>query len=161
MAFHRQNTFYIPSEFRNLPEAQHVRNVEAEFHAALEREKKLAAAEGHRVHLISADLQRVQKKLQEAQDAFDAAAGLPVPAPLTPRVREEVAKLFPGDQQSEVVVLLEKRCGRTIPFERDADSFSLEPYRLRVLRESKGDLAALKKWVEAANIMGRDILNGA
>jgi hypothetical protein len=157
VSFHNVNTFYIPSEFRNLPEAQHVREVEAEFSAALEREKKLAA--GERVHLISEDLLRIQKKLQDAQDAFDTAAGLPIPAPLTPRVEEEVAKLFPAEKRGEVIALLEKRCGRTIPFERDATSLSVEPYRLCVLRESKGDFDALKKWIEAANVLGREVLN--
>ena len=134
-----------------------MREVEAEFSAALEREKKLAA--GHRVHLISEDLQRIQKKLQDAQDAFDAAAGLPMPAPLTPRVEEEVGKLFHAEMRGQVVALLEKRCGRTIPFERDASSLSVEPYRLCVLRECKGDFDVLKKWVNAANVLGREILN--
>jgi hypothetical protein len=161
MALHRTDTFYIPSKFRDIPEAKRAREAEEEFKAALERETKLAAVSSQRVHFISKELQLIQKKLKEAQDAFDAATGLPEPAPLTARVLEEVSNLFSAEQRGEAVSLLEKRCGRTIPFQRDADSISLEPYRLRVLRESKGDIATLKKWIEAANIMGRDILNGA
>lgn len=118
----------------------------------------MATEGGARVHMISEDFQRVQKKLNEAQDAFDTAAGLPIPARLTPKVKEEVWKYFTADQRDEVVALLEKRCGRTIPFHRDSDSLELEPYRLRVLIESKVDLAELKKWVDAANVLGREIL---
>lgn len=155
MAFERRDTFYIPVEFRDLPEAQRVREAEEEFHTAIEREKISSTAS---VHLISEELQRAQQKLKEARDAFDTAAGLPMPAPLTPAVRKKITRVFPRDQE-EVSLLLERRCGRTIPFQRDSDPLSLEPYRLCVLRESKGDLAALKKWVEAANVIGRDILN--
>ena len=158
MAFQRRDLFYIPHEFRDLPEAKLVRAAEEEFAAALERERKMATEGGARVHMISEDFQRVQKKLNEAQDAFDTAAGLPIPARLTPKVKEEVWKYFTADQRDEVVALLEKRCGRTIPFHRDSDSLELEPYRLRVLIESKGDLAELKKWVDAANVLGREIL---
>jgi hypothetical protein len=161
MASHRNDTFYIPSEFRDLPEAKRACEAEAEFRTALEREKTLATTNGNRVHFISEELQRIQKRLQEARDAFDAAAGLPVPAPLTARVLEEVNRLFGTEQRDSVIALLEKQCGRTIPFQRDADSISLEPYRLCVLRESKGDLAKLNKWIKAANVIGRDILNGS
>ena len=158
MAFQRQDIFYIPFEFRDLPEAKIVREAQAEFAAALQREMKMVTERGERVHLISEDLQRIQKKLKDADDAFDAAAGLPIPAPLTPKVAEEVSRLFSANQRQEVVTLLEKRCGRTIPFHRDSDSMSLEPYRLRVLSECKGDIGELKKWVEAANVLGREIL---
>lgn len=154
MAFERRDTFFIPVEFRDLPEAERAREVEAEFLAALEREKSLVRT---RVHMISEELQLAQKRMQESRDAFDAAAGLPVPAPLTPQVTEEVARLFPNDQR-EVTALLEKRCGRTIPFQRDSDPISLEPYRLCVLRESKGDFTVLLKWIDAANVLGREIL---
>jgi hypothetical protein len=160
MFFKRRNTFYIPFRFRNLPEARRAREVEAEFAAAIESEKKLASASGERVRLVSAELRRVQDKLQEARDAFDAAAGLPEPAPLTPRVLEEVCRLFDPAHRDEAISLLEKQCGRTIPFERDASSSSLEPYRLRVLQKCSGNVTDLKKWVKAANVIGRDILNG-
>ena len=158
MSFQRRDVFNIPHEFRDLPEAKMARVAEEEFAAALERERKIATESGARVHMISEDLQRVQKRLKEARDAFDAAAGLPIPARLTPKVKEEVWKYFSADQRDEVVALLEKRCGRTIPFHRDSDSLELEPYRLRVLIESKGDISELKKWIEAANVLGREIL---
>jgi hypothetical protein len=159
MAFQRRDVFYIPHEFRDLPEAKLARAAEEEFAAAIERERKIATASGAQVHMISENLQRLQKKLKEAQDIFDAAAGLPIPARLTPKVKEEVSKYFPAEQRDEVVALLEKRCGRTIPFHRDSDSLELEPYRLRVLIESKGDITELKKWVEAANVLGSEILS--
>lgn len=159
MASLRQDIFHIPPEYRHLPEAAHVLAVEAEFEAAVEREKKLAAASGQRVWMISEDLQRVQRKLQQACDAFDAAAGLTKPAPLTPRVMEELDRLFSPNERDSVRELLEKRCGRTIPFERDADPLALEPYRLCVLRQSKGDTKRLREWIAVANVVGREILS--
>lgn len=158
MSSERRDVFYIPSEFRELPEAKIARDARAEFEAAVERERKMMAASGVRIHMISKDLQRIQKKLKEAEDAFDEATGLPIPVPLTPKAKEEVSRLFPAEQRDEVVTLLEKRCGRTIPFHRDSDSKTLEPYRLRALLESKGDIAELRKCVEVANILGRDFL---
>src|SRR5215207_516613 len=145
MAFQRHDIFHIPIEFRHLPEAKLVNDAEAEFDSAFERERTETAARGERVHLISEDLQRLQKKLQDARDAFDAAAGLPIPAPLTQKVEDEIARLFSPDQRAEVVTLLEKQCGRTLPTHRDSQPWTLEPYRLRVLSESKGILSELKK----------------
>jgi hypothetical protein len=158
MAFQRRDIFFIPPEFRSLPEADRVLRCEAEFQAAIEREKVISRSSGARVHWISPELAGAQRRLKEAQDAFDAAAGLPKPAILTQRVKEVVEELFPASQHVEVFEMLVKKCGRTIPFQRDATPLALEPYRLAVLRGSKGDMAELKKWIEAANIVGRDIL---
>jgi hypothetical protein len=96
--------------------------------------------------------------LGEAQDAFDAATRLPKLVPLTKAALHETAKLFPREQHQEIISLLEKRCGRTIPFMREATAGALEPYRLSVLRRSEGDIAQLRKWVEFANIEGWDVL---
>ena len=78
MAFQRRDIFHIPSEFGGLPEAKLVGDTEPEFKTAAEREMEIVAELGDRFHLISEDLQRIQKKLQDAQDAFDVAAGLPI-----------------------------------------------------------------------------------
>jgi hypothetical protein len=158
MAFDRRDIFHIPTEFRDLTEAKRVRDAEADFRAALNREMKAVADSGERVHPISDELKRLERKLHEAQDTFDAATGLPIPAALTPKVKEQVVKLFPPHQREQGIELLEKQGGRTIPFHRDSDSMTLEPYRLRALSESKGGLGELKKQIEAANVFGREFL---
>jgi hypothetical protein len=150
--------FKIPHKFRDIPEANTLRKAQAQFDAAVEREMVLSKASGQKVYLVSPYLQRAQRELREAQDAFDAATGLPEVAPLTKPVLDELAKLFSAEQHQEVVGLLERRCGRTIPFERGASSAQLEPYRLSVLRRSEGDIAELRKWIEFANIEGRNVL---
>jgi hypothetical protein len=73
-------------------------------------------------------------------------------------VLDEIPKLFPAEQHQEIISLLEKRCGRTIPFMREATARALEPYRLSVLRRSQGDVAELRRWIEFANIEGWDVL---
>jgi hypothetical protein len=80
-------------------------------------------------------------------------AGKPSPKGCYPELAlDEIAKLFASKQHQEIISLLEKRCGRTIPFMRDATAGELEPSRLNVLRRSEGDIAELRKWIEFANI---------
>jgi hypothetical protein len=148
----------VPHEFRSIPEARRLREAQSHFDAAIEREKVLSAASGEKVRLVSASLQEAQRELQQAEDAFDAATGLPQVVPLTKSVLEEIPKHFPPDQCQNVVGILERRCGRTIPFMREATAFELEPYRLSVLRRSKGDMAELNSWIEFANRDGRNVL---
>ena len=148
----------IPHKFRDIPEAKRLRETQAQFETAVEREKVLSKASGQQVYLVSPYLQRAQQELREAQDAFDAATGLPEVVPLTEAALDEISKLFPPEQHQEIISLLEKRCGRTIPFMRDAIAEELEPYRLSVLRRSDGDIPALRDWVEFANIEGWDVL---
>jgi hypothetical protein len=148
----------IPHKFRDIPEATLLREAQAQFEAAVEREKVLSRASGQQVYLVSAYLQRAQRELHEAQDAFDAATGLPKVVPLTKAALDEIPKLFPPEHHQEVIALLEKRCGRTIPFMREATAEALEPYWLSVLRRSEGDIAELRKWIEFANIEGWDVL---
>src|SRR6266576_1162311 len=72
---------------------------------------------------------------------------------------EEVAKHFPPAQHEQVRELLDRDCGRTIPFRREATAEQLEWTRLAVLRLSKGDFSELGKWVELANIDERDVVH--
>ena len=150
--------YEIPRKFRDIPEAKRLREVQARFEAAVEREKVLSKVSGQQVYFVSAYLQRVQRELQEAQDAFDTATGLPEVVPLTKAALDEIGKSFAPNQHQEIISLLEKRCGRTIPFMRDATAEALEPYRLSVLRRSEGDIDKLRTWVEFANIEGWDVL---
>jgi hypothetical protein len=148
----------IPRKFRDIPEAKRLREAQAHFEAAVEREEVLSKASGQQVYLVSAYLQRAQEELKEAQHAFDAATGLPKIVPVTSAALDEIAKMFAPEQHQEIISLLEKRCGRTIPFMREATARELEPYRLSVLRRSEGDIGELRKWIEFANIEGWDVL---
>jgi hypothetical protein len=51
-----------------------------------------------------------------------------------------------------VADFLDRSCGRTIPFRREATALQLEYVRLCVLRLSNGDFAKLRQEVEMANI---------
>jgi len=150
--------YEIPHKFRDIPEARRLREAQAQFEAAVNREEVLSKASGQQVYLVSDYLQRAQRELKAAQDAFDTATGLPAVVPLTEAALDEIPKLFPPEHHHEVISLLEKRCGRTIPFMREATAEELEPYRLSVLRRSAGDIAELRKWVEFANIEAWDVL---
>ena len=151
--------FKIPDEFRDTPEAAKVREATARFEAAIEQQKRIARQSGERVHLVTGQLRQAQEELQRAQNAFDAATGEPKLAGLTPAVVEEVAKHFPPAQHQQVQELLERDCGRTIPFRREATAEQLEWTPLAVLRLSKGDFSELGRWVELANIDERDVVH--
>jgi len=118
--------FKIPDEFRDTPEAARVREATARFEAAIEQQKRIARQSGERVHLVTGQLRQAQEELQRAQNAFDDATGEPKLAGLTPAVVEEVAKHFPPAQHQQVQELLERDCGRTIPFRREATAEQLE-----------------------------------
>ena len=153
--------FKIPDEFREIPEAVKLREAETRFEAAIEEERRATQRSGERVHLISEQLRHAQEELQRAQDTFDAATGEPRPVGLTPAVVEEITKHFSPVQHQQVQELLDRSCGRTIPFRREATPEQLEWTRLAVLRLSKGDLSELGKWVELANIDERDVTHAA
>jgi hypothetical protein len=153
--------FKIPDEFRDTPEAAKVREAEARFEAAIEQEKRITQHSGERMHLITGQFRQAQEELQRARDAFDAATGEPKLAGLTPAVVEEVAKHFPFAQHQQVRELLDRNCGRMIPFRREATAEQLEWTRLAVLRLSKGDFSELGKWVQLASIDERDVVHAA
>jgi hypothetical protein len=142
----------IPDAFRDIPAAVKLREAEARFAAAIEQEKRVTQQSGERVHLISGQLRQAQDELKKAQDAFDVAAGEPKPPGLTNRVIEEISRLFPVHERETVADFLDRSCGRTIPFRREATAQQLEYVRLCALRLSKGDFAKLRQEVEMANI---------
>jgi hypothetical protein len=141
--------FKISDEFRDIPEAVRLREAERRFEAAIEEERRHSR---ERVHLITGQLRQAQEELQRAQDAFDTATGEPKAVGLTPIVTEEIARLFPAHECQAVADFLDRSCGRTIPFRREATAQQLEYVRLCALRLSKGDFAKLREEVEMANI---------
>ena len=111
--------------------------------------------------MIGERLRNAQTELHQVQKAFDLVTGEPKPVGLTPSVIGEIRKQFPIEQQDVVEEIIDKECGRTIPFEREATAEQLEFIRLCVLRLSKGNLPDLRRWVELANIDQRDVLLAA
>lgn len=153
--------YKIPEEFRDLPEAVRLRRAQAVFAAAAEEGRNLAFEDEEKVRLIGERLRDAQNELGDAQKAFDLATGEPKPVGLTPAIVEEISKHFPATQHDVVREILDKECGRTIPFCREAAAQELEYIRLCVLRLSKGDMTELRKWVELANVDQRDVLLAA
>lgn len=158
--------YKIPQEFSEIPEAKRLRQAETEFAAACEEAKRLTQSSNQKVHLVYKEpifepLRNVQTKLKKAQCDFDAATGEPKPVGLTPLVGEEISKLFPAEEHQRIIQLHDQKCGRTIPFKREASAKDLEYTRLCVLRLSKGNSDELHKWIELANIDERDLYYAA
>jgi hypothetical protein len=153
--------YKIPNEFRHLPEADRLRKAEAKFAAAAQRATRLTFENEETVRVAGEELRRAQNELQHAQKAFDLVTGEPKRVGLTAAVKHEIGKHFPTGQIEEVKSLLDRECGRTIPFCREASAKDLEHIRLCVLRLSKGNLSELRRWVELANVDQRDVLLAA
>ena len=151
----------IPDEFGDLPEAAKLREAQIRFKAAAERGKDLAGTSREQMGVIGGELRQAQEGLKRAQAEFDAATGEPKPVGLTAPVVEEVTRLFSAQQRDEVMSLMDRACGRTIPFHREATAEELERIRLCVLRLSGGNLGKLRDWIELANIDARDVLHAA
>ena len=111
--------------------------------------------------LVGEQLRNAQNELQQAQAAFDLVTGEPKPAGLTCAIVDEISKQFPAEQHEAVKKIMDKECGRTIPFQREAVAEQLEYIRLCVLRLSKSKLSELRKCVELANIDQRDVFLAA
>jgi hypothetical protein len=153
--------YKIPEEFRDRPEANRLNKAEASFSAAAQEARSSRFENEEQIRLVGEQLRRAQDELQQAQKAFDLATGEPKPAGLTAAVVEEIGKQFPAKQHDVVKEIIDRRCGRTLPFQREATAEEMEHIRLCVLRLSKGDLSELRKWVELANIDQRDVLLAA
>ena len=153
--------YRIPDEFRDIPEANRLREAQAQFEAAIEEEKRLTQRTRERVHLISEQLRKAQGDVQQAQDAFDAVTGEPKPPGLTAAVTQEISRLFPPPEHNAVAEFIDRSCGRTIPFRRESTANELEYTRICVIRLSGGDFAKFRKEVEIANLDERAIIYSA
>jgi hypothetical protein len=96
-------------------------------------------------------------RIEKRTNAFNLTTGEPQPVGLTPAVLREVKNLFPVESRQEVIELPDKKCGRTIPFRREASAEELKGVRLCVLKNCKSDLAPLQQWILSANIDERDL----
>jgi hypothetical protein len=153
--------YKIPEQFRDRPEADRLRKAEASFSAAAQSARNLTFENTERVRVVGEELRQAQNELQQAQKAFDLATGEPKPVGLTAAVLDEISKQFPSEQHDVVKEIMDRECGRTIPFQREATVEELEYIRLCVLRLSRGDLSELRKWVELANVDQRDVFLAA
>lgn len=153
--------FDIPEEFQNIPEAVRLRRAEAEFSKAIQEERHVIGQTDERARRIGEQARRAHAELKEAQRAFDAATGEPKPVGLTPAVIAEIERQFSTGQHEEVIQLLDRSCGRTLPFFRDATAEKLEHLRLCALKVGAGDLAQLRQAVELANRDWRDLIMAA
>jgi hypothetical protein len=153
--------FDIPEEFRNIPEAARLRRAEAEFLKAIEQERHVIGQTDERAQRISEQARRAHAELMEVQHAFDSTTGEPQPVGLTPALIAGIERQFPTSQHEEVTHLLDRSCGRTLPFFREATAEKLEHLRLCALKVGAGDLARLRRAVELANRDWRDLIMAA
>lgn len=141
---------------------------QAEFDAAareLVEANRKARAAGHRytpeMGAAAERMTAVQQRLQQAKADYDLVTGGPGPVELTELVTRKVKRLFPADEQAEAIGLLEKECGRNLPFHEDDNARGLERVRLAVLKLAGGNLSVLREQIEVAKEDWRDVLNAA
>ena len=158
----------IPEQYRNLPSAKQLEEARSKFDdaaSALVTSNRAARAAGKR---FTAEMQEqaerlsiAQQRLKEAEADFDSVTGGPEPVALTPLVIKKVRQLFPPDQQSDAISLLEKECGRNLPFSEDDRAQDLERVRLAVIKLTGGSLAELQRQIDIARVDWRDVLSSA
>ncbi len=141
---------------------------QADFEAAarhLVEANRKARTAGHRytpeVGAAAERLTAVQQQLQQAKADYDLAMGGSEPVELTESVTRKVKQLFPAHEQAEAIRLLEKECGRNLPFHEDDNARGLERVRLAVLKLAGGNLSGLRQQIEVAKGDWRDVLNMA
>jgi hypothetical protein len=141
---------------------------ETEFQAAareLVEANRKARAAGQRytseMGVAAERLTAVQQRLKGAKADHDQATGGPEPVELTEVVARKVNHLFPADEKAEAIRLLEKECGRNLPFCENSDAKGLERVRLAVVKLSGGSLDELRGQIEVAKSDWRDVLSAA
>ena len=133
--------------------------------AALVAAQQLARASGKMItsemEAAGVNLRLAQQRLSEAKVKLNEVTGGPAPLALTEAVSRKVQQLFAAEEQPQAIRLLEKECGRNLPFHEESDGRSLERIRLAVLKLSAGDLQELKRHIEVAKVDWRDVLVAA
>ncbi|MDX1430168.1 MAG: tetratricopeptide repeat protein [Rhodothermales bacterium] len=106
-------------------------------------------------------LAAVQDGVDESTRSLDRLSDAVGAAPLTPATESRLRALFDEQAASEATDLLFDRCGRNLPLMRDKQAAAIERIRIAALKVSGGDLEALRKAVDLANIDWRDLLVAA
>ena len=147
---------------REMAEAQAEFNVTAQ---AIVEANRAARASGR---MISPDLLLAAEKnsvalqnLQRAKHNLEQVTGGPDAVELTDVVRHKLDQLFSSEDRAGAIRLLEKECGRGLPFHERATPQDLERVRLAVLKLSRGNLSELLRQVQVAKTDWRDVLLAA
>jgi hypothetical protein len=74
---------------------------------------------------------------------------------------EKAREMFPSGQDSEVVKLLQTKCGNNLPFLERETPYGLERVRFAALTLSQGSMEKLRAAVKLANADWRDLLGAA
>jgi hypothetical protein len=126
---------------------------------------RAAQSKGER---ITSEMARAAEKnsaalrtLIQAKRELERVEGGPDPVELTEGLHRKVCRLFSAENQAEVIYLLEKECGRGLPFYENATSENLERVRLAVLKLSDGDVSELRNALHVAKSDWRDVLLAA
>jgi hypothetical protein len=151
--------------FRRRAAKRRLAQAQAEFDAscrAVVDANRAARASGKNISpelSLATDKNRVAlQKLLHAKHGLEQASGGPEPVELTELVCRKVCQLFSNEDQGEAIRLLEKECGRGLPYHERATPQDLERVRLAVLKLSDGNLSVLRKQVNVARSDWRDVL---
>src|SRR5690348_1397918 len=81
--------------------------------------------------------------------------------PITSDTERLVRTLFPRDQQSSVIALLQTECGAGVHFGPNPTPESMERLRFAVLKLSEGSMEKFARALQVANVDWRDTLVAA
>ena len=98
--------------------------------------------------------------LQQQLTAAEAAGPQRVydPVPLSAPVERKLRETFAGEDQAEAASLLERECGRNLPFNDPPNLANLEQIRLAVIELSGGKLPELRRQIAVAKEDWREVL---
>jgi hypothetical protein len=157
--------FSLSNLFRRRAAKKELASAKSEFDvaaAAFVAANRAARASGKMItpemQAASEELARAEERLLQSKTDLSQATGGPPPVALTEAVSGKVRLMFPSEQQPEAVRLLEKECGRNLPFYEDAGPQKLERVRLAVLKLSRGNLDELRNQLDVARVDWRDVL---
>lgn len=98
--------------------------------------------------------------LQQQLTAAEAAGPQRVyePVPLSAPVERKLRDTFAGEDRAEAASLLERECGRNLPFNDPPNLRNLEQIRLAVIELSGGKLPELRRQIAVAKEDWREVL---
>jgi hypothetical protein len=160
--------FSISNLFAKRSARQEFSRAKSDFAAAaasLVEANRAARASGEtlspEMEAASEHLARMQQRLLKAKAKLDQLTGGPPSVALTEAVSREVRAIFQQEQQQEAIRLLEKECGRNLPFRENAEPQELDRVRLAVVKLSGGNIDELRSQIEVAKRDWRDVMLSA
>ena len=112
------------------------------------------------VSALQAAAERVLKLQDELMRAEAVAETDRVPkvVPLTDLIRRKIRETFSREDQAEAISLLERECGRNLPFNDPPNLANLEHIRLAVVKLADGKLDELRRQISIAKEDFREVL---